>query len=177
MHKPENFTFGGWNMPEQVDASRGYERARIDLVRTHDALWPRRHRLEIRDQRSPRRRADLRPARCVHPLSERLRGPGRSGELPLRADRQAGHSIIKLGAQVIFRLGRSEGADPQPPPDFDRYADIAKHIVLHYNGGWANGYHYGIRYWEVWNEPDLGKVFWAGTAEQYFALYSRSRAP
>src|SRR6185312_14360654 len=82
-------------------------------------------------------------------------------------------SIIKLRAQAIFRLGRSEGANPQPPPDFDRYADIAKHIVLHYNGGWANGYRYGIRYWEIWNEPDLGKVFWGGSAEQYFSLYAK----
>jgi hypothetical protein len=34
-HKPEYFTFGGWNMPDSLDASRGYEQAHIDLVRTH----------------------------------------------------------------------------------------------------------------------------------------------
>src|ERR1700761_8439267 len=35
-HKPENFTFGGWNMKDAVDASAGHRRARIDLVRTYD---------------------------------------------------------------------------------------------------------------------------------------------
>ena len=40
MHKPENFKFGGWNMPEQIDAARGYREAHIDLVRTHDAYGP-----------------------------------------------------------------------------------------------------------------------------------------
>jgi len=69
-------------------------------------------------------------------------------------------SIRNVGAQVMFRLGRSEGADAQPPRDFDKYATIAKHIVLHYNRGWAKGFHYRIRFWEIWNEPDLGKVFW-----------------
>ena len=39
-HKPENFTFGGWNMKDDVDASAGYRRARIDLVRTHDGYGP-----------------------------------------------------------------------------------------------------------------------------------------
>ena len=26
--------------------------------------------------------------------------------------------------------------------------------VRHYNRGWANGHEWGIRYWEIWNEPD-----------------------
>jgi len=82
-------------------------------------------------------------------------------------------SIRKVGAQVMFRLSRSEGADSQPPKDFDKYAAIARHIVLHYNRGWAKGFHYRIRYWEIWNEPDLGKVFWAGTAQQYYELYGK----
>jgi hypothetical protein len=45
--------------------------------------------------------------------------------------------------------------------------------VLHYNKGWAGGNRFGIRYWEVWNEPDLGKIFWSGTPEQYYDLYAR----
>src|SRR5205807_9379097 len=56
---------------------------------------------------------------------------------------------------------------------FDKYAAIARHIVMHYNRGWAKGFHYHIRYWEIWNEPDLGKVFWAGTAQQYYELYAK----
>ena len=42
---------------------------------------------------------------------------------------------------------------------------------MHYDDGWAHGYRLGIRYWEIWNEPDL-RPFWAGTAPQYYALYA-----
>ena len=43
-------------------------------------------------------------------------------------------------------------------------------VIKHYNSGWANGYHYNIKYWEIWNEPD-GRMFWTGTPEQYYKLY------
>ena len=173
MHKPANFTFGGWSMPEQVDVSRGYELAHIDLVRTHDAYGPGDIDSRFETNEAPGG-ALISAQRDVYTM---FPNPHADPEDP--ASYRFGPtdklvtSIVKIGAQAIFRLGRSEGADPTPPPDFDRYADIAKHIVLHYNGGWAHGYHYGIRYWEVWNEPDLGKVFWAGTPQQYFSLYSK----
>jgi xylan 1,4-beta-xylosidase len=172
-HKPESFKFGGWNMPEKVDVSPGYRLARIDLVRTHDAYGPADIDAKFESAQAPggglvsahRDVYDIFPnagADANDPHSYNF-GP---------TDRVIA-SIQKVGAQVMFRLGRSEGADAQPPDDFDRYAAITKHIVLHYNRGWANGFHYHIRYWEVWNEPDLGKVFWAGTAQQYFELYGK----
>ena len=173
MHKPENFAFGGWNMPEGTDASHGYERAHIDLVRTHDAYGPGDIDSRFETNEAPGG-ALISAQRDLYTL---FPNPNASPDDP--ASYRFGPtdklvtSIINVGAQAIFRLGRSEGADPKPPPDFDRYADIAKHIVLHYNGGWAHGYHYGIRYWEIWNEPDLGKVFWAGTPEQYYSLYTK----
>jgi xylan 1,4-beta-xylosidase len=172
-HKPENFKFGGWNMPEKVDVSAGYRMARIDLVRTHDAYGPADIDARFESANAPggglisarRDVYDIFPnldADANNPASYNF-GPTD----PIIT------SIRKVGAQVMFRLGRSEGSDAQPPKDFDKYAAIAKHIVLHYNRGWAKGFHYGIRYWEVWNEPDLGKVFWAGTAQQYFELYGK----
>ena len=39
-HKPLYFKFGGWNMKDTVDASAGYRRAHIELVRTHDGYGP-----------------------------------------------------------------------------------------------------------------------------------------
>ena len=173
MHKPENFHFGGWNMPEGVDASRGYRMARIDLVRTHDAYGPGDidSRFETREAPGGALISARRDAFTIFP------DPDADPENPASyrfgpTDRQI-TSIVHIGAQAVFRLGRSEGSDPQPPRDFDHYASIAKHIVMHYNDGWAHGYHYGIRYWEVWNEPDLGKLFWAGTPAQYYELYSK----
>ncbi len=172
MHKPEKFTFGGWNMPEQVDASRGYERAHIDLVRTHDAYGPGDIDARFETNEAPGG-ALISAQRDVYTLfPDPSANPDDPASYRFGPTDKLIASIVNVGAQAIFRLGRSEGADPQPPRDFARYASIAKHIVLHYNAGWAHGYHYGIRYWEIWNEPDLGKVFWAGTPAQYFSLYS-----
>jgi xylan 1,4-beta-xylosidase len=172
-HKPENFTFGGWNMPEQIDASAGYRMARIDLVRTHDAYGPADIDARFESADAPggglisKRRDvfDIFPNPDANPNDPRSYNFGPTDHLVA--------SIEKLHARVMFRLGRSEGAESEPPRDFSKYAAIAKHIVLHYNRGWAAGFHYRIHYWEIWNEPDLGKVFWAGTPQQYFELYGK----
>ncbi|HEC76812.1 MAG TPA: hypothetical protein ENI33_06100 [Thermoplasmatales archaeon] len=81
--------------------------------------------------------------------------------------------IIEGGFQVFYRLGESWEKDPvhnNPPSDPWKWANICRHIVMHYNDGWANGYHYNITYWEIWNEPDLTH-FWTGSPEQYYELY------
>ena len=115
-------------------------------------------------------------------------GPGRSRMFPnLNADSTAAASynfgpsdtmiknIRDAGAEVYFRMGRSNlmGAGANTvPPDFDKYADVVKHVVMHYNQGWANGFSDGIRYFEIWNEPDF-LPFWAGTGDQYHELYKK----
>ncbi len=176
MHKPPGFTFGGWNMPEAVDTSRGYREAQINLVRTHDAYGP--GDIDARFSAPPppgqsgafnvssaRNSLDIYPDPTADPNDARSYHFGPTDRLVA--------SIVAVGAQAIFRLGRSETSDVTPPRSFDRYAAIVEHIVLHYNRGWANGYHYGLRYWEIWNEPDLGKLFWGGTPQQYYELYAK----
>ncbi|HXA91791.1 MAG TPA: hypothetical protein VNU73_00990 [Steroidobacteraceae bacterium] len=171
-HKPPYFRFGGWNMPEDVDASRGYREAHIDLVRTHDAYGPG----DIDAKFGP-----LGPPGSSTVSAQR----DALGIFPdMRADPTDPHSynfgptdrqiasIVAVGAQVLFRLGRSETSEVTPPASFERYAAIVEHVVRHYNGGWDRGFHYGIRYWEVWNEPDLGKLFWGGTPQQFFEFYT-----
>lgn len=84
-------------------------------------------------------------------------------------------SILDLGAKVIFRLGESiEHGEPKfyihPPSDFEKWARICSRIVQHYNMGWAEGFNWDIKYWEVWNEPDIAEC-WSGTQEQYLQLY------
>jgi xylan 1,4-beta-xylosidase len=81
-------------------------------------------------------------------------------------------SIKSAGAEPLFRIGRSRGADASPPADPDKYAQIARHVVLHYNQGWDKGFRYGIRYWEVWNEAD-SKLSWTGTSLEYYGLYDK----
>lgn len=81
-------------------------------------------------------------------------------------------AIQQSGAKVYYRIGRSWGAQAEPPADFDKFASVVKHTAMHYNQGWANGFHYGIHYWEFWNEP--GEVFWTGTPEQFYQLYEKT---
>lgn len=89
---------------------------------------------------------------------------------------------LEAGTETFYRLGQRieheiRKHNTLPPPDFHKWAAICEHIIRHYNEGWANGYRYNIRYWEIWNEADLDpddcpqKRTWGGTAEQYFELY------
>jgi xylan 1,4-beta-xylosidase len=169
-HKPERFAFGGWNVPGDWDATPGYHQARIDLIRTHDAYGP--GDIDARFPDAPgvlidadRTHLSLFPDPKADPKDPKSYHFGPTDRLIA--------SIKGVGAEVIFRLGRSEGSNVEPPEDLDRYAEVAKHIVLHYNRGWAKGFHYRIRYWEVWNEPDLGKIFWGGSPQHYFELYEK----
>ena len=84
-------------------------------------------------------------------------------------------SIMDAGSEVFYRLGTKIEHAPKKygtvvPKDFEKWAQICEHIIMHYNEGWANGYKWNITYWEIWNEPD-GAPNWTGTMEQYHELY------
>jgi len=85
-------------------------------------------------------------------------------------------AIVKVGSPILYRLGESIEHTPRkyrvhPPPDFAKWAEVCCQIIRHYNEGWAGGFHHGIRYWEIWNEPENQPAMWTGTDDQYFALY------
>ena len=92
--------------------------------------------------------------------------------------------LMKVDCEPYFRLGvtietahRIKAYRIFPPKDFEKWARICEHIIRHYNEGWADGYHFAIRYWEIWNEPDSCikdeiAAMWKGTAEEYYRLYS-----
>lgn len=92
--------------------------------------------------------------------------------------------LIKAKCEPYFRLGVSIENEHMlksyrifPPKDFKKWARICEHVIRHYNEGWADGYHYGITYWEIWNEPDdcykeQTSAMWKGTPEEFFELYS-----
>jgi hypothetical protein len=93
-------------------------------------------------------------------------------------------SIIDAGTQVFFRLGQAIEHNPKkygvmPPADYEKWAEICEHIILHYNEGWADGHRWGIEYWEIWNEADLDTETWqtnprcwGGTPEEFYKFYS-----
>lgn len=152
---------------QPANVTLGYLAARIDLVRTHDSMGA--GDIDARFDRP----GDVPKTREALDIFPRIDSdPEQAASYNFGPTDRLITSIVDLGANVIFRFGRSAGAQADPP-DPDKYAAIARHIVMHYNDGWANGFHYGIRYWEVWNEPDLGKVFWSGTPEQFYELYGK----
>ncbi|MBE6644486.1 MAG: hypothetical protein E7612_03795 [Ruminococcaceae bacterium] len=89
--------------------------------------------------------------------------------------------LVKNGLKPYYRLGvtienhaevKSYRIDP--PKDYEKWARICEHVIAHYNEGWADGFHYDIEYWEIWNENDDGQrasQMWNGTAEDYYRLY------
>jgi xylan 1,4-beta-xylosidase len=155
----------------KIDISEAYRKARIDLIRTHDAFGPGDIDAKFGAAKNlPLSVPAERDALNIFPdMSADADNPKSYNFGP--TDRLIA-SIKSVGAETIFRIGRSIGADPTPPADLDKYAQIARHIVLHYNQGWGHGFHDGLRYWEVWNEPDF-RVFWTGTPQQYYDLYEK----
>ena len=91
--------------------------------------------------------------------------------------------LVNRKVEPIFRLGVSIENDAAikayriyPPADYKKWAIICEHVIRHYTQGWANGYFYDIKYWEIWNEPDnfediYENQMWRGTKEEYYELY------
>ena len=90
--------------------------------------------------------------------------------------------IMEYGVKPIYRLGVTienqfhiKAYYIYPPKDFKKWGRICEHIIRHYNEGWADGFHYGIEYWEIWNEPENGEPgnnqMWIGTNKQFYELY------
>ena len=86
------------------------------------------------------------------------------------------------GTEPFYRLGqRIEHAAKRyniyPPADFAKWARICEHVIRHYNEGWADGFKWDIKYWEIWNEADIDWKWkgpprtWGGTPEQFFELF------
>ncbi|MCQ2399184.1 MAG: hypothetical protein MJ072_01610 [Clostridia bacterium] len=91
-------------------------------------------------------------------------------------------NTLAAGTETFYRLGAKieheiKKYNTLPPKDFNKWARICEHIIRHMNEGWADGHHYGIKYWEIWNEPDLddgtweNKRTWGGSRAQFFDLF------
>jgi beta-xylosidase len=142
-----------------VDLSAYHRELGVPLTRLHDVVWVNFDAVDIstifRDFRNDPAMPD-------------------SYEFAATDDYIA--AVVKTGSSVLYRLGESIEHTPRkyrvhPPRDFGKWADICCAIIRHYNEGWAGGFRYNIRYWEVWNEPENQPDMWTGTDEQYFALY------
>jgi len=138
---------------EGIELTEQYRDIGVDMVRIHDFFGP----TDIHS---------IFPNWSADPFDENSYDFSESDEVI--------KSIIDAGCKIFYRLGESASDNEilrQPPENYSKWAEVCKHIVMHYNDGWGNGYHYNITYWEIWNEPDL-KGFWNGTSEEYYQLYS-----
>lgn len=165
------------NGPEKPKATqkrgnfKAYKDAGFPYARLHDApiRWGWAHTVDIS---------------CVFPDFEADVDDPKSYDFSLTDLLVA--DIQEAGTKVFYRLGQSiehwqKKYGVLPPKDFKKWAQICEHIIRHYNEGWADGHHYDIKYWEIWNEPDLGfkagrhlkndSPTWNGSDTDFFKFY------
>ena len=172
--KPLNCTNGGpWGRKAVHDQFRtnfdAYEAARIPFSRNHDSAacgvygGPYSHDVS-----------------CIFPDFDADENDPASYDFACTDDSIL--MTLEAGTETFFRLGQTIEHQVlkhhvHPPKDFGKWARICEHIIRHYNEGWADGYHLNIRYWEIWNEPDLrddpsvNNETWTGTREQFIDFY------
>jgi hypothetical protein len=158
-----------------------YKELHVNQVRTHDFMGPTEIDSKFSDSDAfltwlipdATQRADVVKAGNANIIFPNSSGdPEKAESYNFAPTDKVLAAIHASGADIYYRVGRSWGANINPPADFDKYASVVKHIAMHYNQGWANGFHYDIRYWEFWNEPD--GLFWTGTPEQFYKLYGKT---
>lgn len=164
-------------LPTLIDQ---YKKLRIDQVRTHDFMGP----TEIDSKfvfgngalrwlipEDAQRAGVVKAGNASIIFPDPAADPEKPESYNFGPTDKVIQSIRASGAEVYYRIGRSWGANIDPPSDFDKFAAIVKHVAMHYNQGWDNGFHDGIRYWEFWNEPE---GFWSGTPQQFYELYEKT---
>lgn len=142
-----------------IDLTEAHRRLRIPYTRLHDCHWPN---------------PDVVDVHTVFPNASA--DPERPESYDFARTDEYIQAIIDSGAQPIYRLGESIEhtrlkRHVHPPPDPHKWARVCLGIVRHYNEGWAGGHRHGIRYWEIWNEPENRPVMWTGSDEDYLQLY------
>ena len=144
---------------ETVDLTRYWKAAGIPLTRLHDCEWPAPNVVDVH---------------AIFPDFRNAADDPESYRFAPTDDYIA--AIIHSGSGIVYRLGESIEHTKRkhyvhPPKDFHKWADICRHAVKHYNEGWSDGFHYGIKYWEIWNEPENKPQMWTGTDDEYFEMY------
>ena len=142
-----------------IDLTESQRALGIPFTRLHDCHWPNPDVVDIHAV-FPNMAAD----------------PSRAGNYDFTLTDAYLAAVQKTGARIIYRLGESIEHTPHkrfvhPPPDAAKWASICIGIIRHFNEGWANGFRYGIDYWEIWNEPENRPAMWSGSDQEYFQLY------
>ena len=87
----------------------------------------------------------------------------------------------ELGGRLEFRFGEQiehqrVQFQVRPPADIEKWARICLQIARHYNAGWANGFHWNIDRFSVWEEPDNDRLLTDAKKGNYEKCYFRMYA-
>ena len=149
------------------DFTNDYKRMKFTWSRTHDwALWNQGQRVVDTPFIFPLMHLDpAEPANYFFDPTDEM----------IRITQEA-------GSKVFYRLGTSiehSGLRPDqkhfnslPPKDYSKYAEVLAGIVRHYTRGWANGFHYDMQYWEIWNEAENDPTCWRGPYEDFIKFFA-----
>lgn len=142
-----------------IDVTAALQRLKPPAIRLHDCHWPNPDVVDIH---------------CVFPDFKADANQASSYDFALTDEYLL--AARQTGAQIVYRLGESiehtsKKRFTHPPRDAAKWAEVCLGIIRHYNEGWADGFHFDIRYWEIWNEPENRPAMWSGTDEDYFHLY------
>ena len=79
------------------------------------------------------------------------------------------------GCGIFYTLGETSEPWGNPlyakaPADPEKWARVCEHIIMHYNEGWAEGFKWNIKYFEIWDGADRAECF-AGERLEFFELY------
>ena len=147
-----------------------FKALKIPYARTHDAslseIYGAQHVMDVH---------------CI--FTDFSRDPDDPTAYDFRNTDQYITTCFDADCEIYYRLGTSIEHLPGKygsikPADPLKWAKICEHIIMHYTEGWANGYHYPIKYWEIWNEADLdvneteNKRCWSGTEAEFAEFYS-----
>ncbi|HVK10626.1 MAG TPA: hypothetical protein VM597_17805 [Gemmataceae bacterium] len=143
-----------------LDLSAHWKALAPPLARLHDCHWPN---------------PDVVDLHVVFP--DPAADPDRPENYDFARTDEFVKAVHDTGAGIVFRLGESIEHFKirkyvHPPKDPARWAAACVGVIRHYTEGWANGFKYHIRYWEIWNEPDNCPAMWSGSDGDYFKLYS-----
>jgi hypothetical protein len=150
---------GPLNYGETIDLTEYHKALAIPYTRLHDCGWPCGNVVDI------------------HAIFPDLKAdPARAESYDFRRTDDYIAAIVKAGSAIVYRLGESIEHSKRkhcvhPPADYEKWAAVCAGIVRHYNFGWAGGFRYNIRYWEIWNEPENRPQMWSGSDEDYYRLY------
>lgn len=158
---------------QQRENFRSFRNARIPFARTHDSSFEEAYGSE--------HTVDI---TAIFPDFSKNANDPKSYDFKLTDVYLS--TIRDAGTEVFYRLGQrihnaAKKYDVFPPKDFKKWAVICEHIIRHYNEGWADGFHWNIRYWEIWNEADLAAYdeawkydprTWGGTEEMFHEFFA-----